>query len=128
MYNSIAAGRRLAVHVVVTQAGATIIAGLAFLAQGIESAIAAWCGGLLVVIGTGLLALRVFASPPAAGGTAMRRFAVGMLLKWIIVLGGFYLVLVRLRLPPLPAFTGFAAALLMNFLALRFKDRSGHGG
>ncbi|MGH9646934.1 MAG: ATP synthase subunit I [Bryobacteraceae bacterium] len=121
VYNSIAAGRRLAVHVVAAQTGATIIAGLLFLWQGIASAAGAWCGGALVVIGTGLLALRVFAPPLAPGSATLRRFAVGMLLKWVVMLGGFYLVLVRLRLPPLPALAGFGAALLINFLALKFE-------
>ena len=115
-----AAGRRLAVHVIAAQAGATIIAGLLFLAQGIAAAVAACCGGALVVIGTALLALRVFAPPLASGGVTLRRFAVGMLLKWMFVLGGFVLVLARWRLPPLPVMAGFGAALLVNFLALRF--------
>ncbi|MBS0433189.1 MAG: ATP synthase subunit I [Proteobacteria bacterium] len=121
MYNSIAAGRRLAVQVVAAQSVAAIITGLLFLLQGIASATAAWCGGALVVVGTAVLALRVFAPPLAAGGATLRRFAVGVLLKWMVVLAGFYLVLVRLRLPPLPALTGFGAALLVNFLALKFE-------
>ena len=120
MYNSIAAGRRLAVHVIAAQIGAMTIAGLLFLTQGIAAAVAACCGGALVVIGTALLALRVFAPPLATGGMTLRRFAIGVLLKWMVVLGGFFLVLVRWRLPPLPALTGFGAALLVNFLALRF--------
>lgn len=108
-------------YVVAAQTVATTLAGLAFLAQGLPAAVAAWCGGALVVIGTALLALRVFAPPLAAGSTTLRRFAVGLLLKWMVVLSGFYLILVQLRLPPLPALTGFGAALLTNFLALKFE-------
>lgn len=123
MYNSIAAGRRLAVYLVAAQACAAMIAGLAFLVQGLPAAVAAWCGGALVVIGTALLALRVFAPPLTGAGATMGRFAVGMLLKWMIVLGGFCLTLVRWRLPPLPVFAGFGAAELVNVLALRFGTR-----
>ncbi|MDQ2971647.1 MAG: ATP synthase subunit I [Rhodanobacteraceae bacterium] len=121
MYNSIAAGRRLAVHMVTAQAGATMIAGLFFLARGIPFAVSAWCGGAVVVIGTALLALRVFAPHPAAGGATLGRFAVGMALKWIVVLGGFYLILARWSLPPLPALTGFGAAIAVNVLMVWFK-------
>lgn len=106
---------------VVAQAGATMIAGLLFLVWGIDSAIAAWCGGAVVVIGTALLALRVFAPSPAAGGATLGRFVVGMALKWIVALGGFYLILARWRLPPLPALTGFGAAFVINILVVWFK-------
>ncbi|MEO6967663.1 MAG: ATP synthase subunit I [Rhodanobacteraceae bacterium] len=121
VYNSIAAGRRLAVHMVAAQAGATLIAGLLFLVRGIPFAIAAWSGGAVVVVGTALLALRVFAPPPAAGGATLGRFVVGMALKWIVVLGGVYLILVRWRLPPLPVLTGFGVAFAVNVLAVWFE-------
>lgn len=121
VYNSIAAGRRLAVRMVVAQAGAVLIVGLLLLSKGIDSAIAAWCGGAVMVIGTALLALRVFAPPPAAGGATLGRFVAGLALKWIVALGGFYLILVGLRLPPLPALTGFGAAFAANVLAVWFE-------
>jgi len=44
-----------------------------------------------------------------------------MALKWIVALGGFYLILVRWRLPPLPALTGFGAAFVINILAVWFE-------
>jgi ATP synthase protein I len=50
----------------------------------------------------------------------MRRFALGMLLKWMVVLGGLFLILVRLRLPPVPVVAGAAAAMAANWLVLRF--------
>lgn len=121
VYNSIAAGRRLAAHMVVAQAAATMIAGLLFLMLGVDSAIGAWCGGAVVVVGTGLLALRVFAPSPTGAGATLGRFVVGMVLKWIVALGGFYLILVRWRLPPLPALTGFGAAFVINILAVWFE-------
>lgn len=50
----------------------------------------------------------------------MRRFALGALLKWAVVLGGLFLILVRLRLPLVPVLTGAGAAMLVNWLVLRF--------
>jgi ATP synthase protein I len=75
---------------------------------------------LALAIGTALLALRVFRPSLASGAVTMRRFALGTLLKWLVVLGGLFLILVRLRLPLLPALAGLAAAMLANVLALRF--------
>ena len=122
MYNSIAAARRLAVQVVAAQAGATIIVGLLLLLKGIQFALAALGGGMAVTLGTALLALRIFAPPLAGGRTVMTRLAVGLLLKWMIVLGVLFLILVRLKLPLLPALAGVGAAMLANMLALRFGN------
>lgn len=122
MYNSIAAARRLAVQVVAAQAGATIIVGLLLLLKGIQFALAALGGGMAVTLGTALLALRIFVPPLAGGRTVMARLAVGLLLKWMIVLGVLFLILVRLKLPLLPALAGVGAAMLANILALRFDN------
>ncbi len=119
MYNSRAAGRRLATQVVLAQAAAAIIVGLLFLIQGAASALGAFGGGGGVAIGTALLAIRVFRPPPARGAVTMRRFALGTLLKWLVVLGGLFLILVRLRQPPLPVLAGAGAAMMVNWLMLR---------
>ncbi|MGH8183726.1 MAG: ATP synthase subunit I [Rhodanobacteraceae bacterium] len=123
MDNSIAAGRRLAIQVVLTQVAVAVVAGLAFLMQGVHSAVAAFAGGALVVIGTGLLALRVFAPALAGPGAMLARFATGTLLKWIVVIVGFYLILAYWRLPALPALVGLVAVLLVNLVALGFIKR-----
>jgi ATP synthase protein I len=120
--NSLAAGRKLAVHVVSAQAAAAIVVGSLFLVEGKAAAGAALAGGLVVTVGTALLALRVFRPQLARGSVTMRRFALGALLKWLVVLGGLYLILVRLRLPPLPALAGVGAVMLVNLLALRFEN------
>lgn len=121
MDNSLAAGRRLALQVVLAQALVAIIAGAAFLVQGVHAAIAALAGGLLIVAGTGLLALRVFAPALAGPGSMLARFAFGTLLKWIVVIVGFYLILGYWRLPALPALVGLVAAVLVNLFVLGLK-------
>lgn len=118
--NSLAAGRRLAAQVVLAQVAAAIIIGLVFLVRGAGSALGAFGGGVVVATGTALLALRVFRPPVARGAVTMRRFALGALLKWAVVLGGLFLILVRLRLPLVPVLTGAGAAMLVNWLVLRF--------
>lgn len=107
-------------QVVLAQAAAAVVVGGVFLLAGTASAAAALGGGLALAIGTALLALRVFRPSLASGAVTMRRFALGTLLKWLVVLGGLFLILVRLRLPLLPAMAGLAAAMLANVLALRF--------
>lgn len=123
MDNSLAAGRRLAVQVVLAQVAVAVIAGLAFLARGVPAAVGALAGGLVVAIGTALLALPVFASALAGGGTMLARFAFGTLLKWVVVIVGFYLILAYWRLPALPALIGLVAALLVNLVILGIKRR-----
>ncbi len=119
--NSLAAGRRLAIQVVLVQAAVAAVAGLAFLVRNVPSAIGALAGGLVVAAGTAVLALRVFAPALAGPGTTVMRFAVGTLLKWVVMLGGFYLILAYWRLPALPAFVGLVGALLVNWVALKFE-------
>ncbi|MGH8125208.1 MAG: ATP synthase subunit I [Rhodanobacteraceae bacterium] len=121
MDNSLAAGRRLAIQVVLVQAAVAAVAGLAFLVRNVPSAIGALAGGLVVAAGTAVLALRVFAPALAGPGTTVMRFAVGTLLKWVVMLGGFYLILAYWRLPALPAFVGLVGALLVNWVALKFE-------
>jgi ATP synthase protein I len=106
--------------VVLAQATAAIGVGLLFLLGGVASAVAALGGGLAVAIGNALLAFRVFRPRLAGGGVTLRRFAFGTLLKWLVVLGGLFLILVRLRLPLLPTLAGVGAVTVVNWLALRF--------
>lgn len=123
MDNSPAAGRRLAMQVVLAQVAVAIVASLAFLVRGIPAAVGALAAGLVVAIGTFLLALPVFAPALAGGGTMLARFAIGTLLKWIVVIVGFYLILAYWRLPALPALIGLVAALLVNLVVLGIKRR-----
>lgn len=121
MENSLAASRRLAVRVIVLQTAVAMVAAGAFLFRDIASAAGALAGGLLVALGTCVLALRVFAPALAGPGAMLARFAVGTLLKWIVVLVGLFLIIVYWKLPALPACAGLTAALVVNLFALKFE-------
>jgi ATP synthase protein I len=118
MQNSIAAGRRLALRVVGAQLAVTILVAAGFLLQGWQSSLGVLCGGSAVVVGTGILALRVFAAAPAPAGVVLARFIVGNLLKWSIIALGLYVAMVKLALPGFPVMAGLIAALLPQMFGL----------
>lgn len=118
MQNSIAAGRRLALRVVGAQTLVTILVAAGFLLQGWQSSLGVLSGGLTVTLATGILALRVFAAPPAAAGVVMARFIVGNLLKWGVITLGLYVAMVKAGLPGFAVMIGVVAALLPQMLGL----------
>jgi hypothetical protein len=75
-------------------------------------------GGFTVTLATGILALRVFAAPPAAAGVVMARFIVGNLLKWGVIALGLYVAMVKAGLPGFAVMIGVVAALLPQMLGL----------
>ena len=118
MQNSIAAGRRLALRVVGVQSLVTILVAAGFLMQGWQSSLGVLSGGFTVTLATGILALRVFAAPPAAAGVVMARFIVGNLLKWGVIALGLYVAMVKAGLPGFAVMIGVVAALLPQMLGL----------
>jgi len=120
--NSIAAGRRLAARLVLVQLGVSLLVALLFLAQGLRPATGAFAGGMLVTAGTALFATRVFSTAAPGARSALFGFIAGTLLKWMLVCGGMYALLVFCQLPVLPVIAGLCAALLANLVAWRFKD------
>jgi len=118
--NSLASGRRLALRIMLLQLAAALIVGLAFLTLGRREAVSAAAGAVIVALGTALMSARFF-SGVGGGGLALSRLLVGMLLKWIVIVGGLIMILVQYKLPPLAAITGLAAALAVYLLAFRFK-------
>lgn len=122
MRNSIAAGRRLATRIVFAQTGVSLLMALLFLAQGWRPATGALAGGLLVAVGTLLLAARMFRGDAISGPTAFWGLLLGTLLKWVWLAGGLISLLGVWRLPPLAVVTGFTAALLTHLAGLRFKE------
>lgn len=120
VFNTLAAGRRLAARLVVVQLGIALLVGLIFMLQGRQAAFAAAAGATLVALGTALLASRALVRGGAV--VVLTRVLMGTVLKWLVVIGGLYLLLARWHLPPLPALVGVILALAANLMALRFKE------
>ena len=120
MLNSLDSGRRIASRIVMLQLGMAVVAGALFLLKGPREAMAAALGAGVVALGTALLSLLTFAKL-GPGGMALGRWLSGMILKWIAILGGLFVILVQFKLPPLAAIAGLMAAYAVNLLAFRFK-------
>jgi ATP synthase protein I len=120
LLNSLASGRRLALHIVLLQLAVAALAGAAFLALGRREAISACAGAVIVALGTALFSLRFFSGLSGAG-MALSRLMAGMILKWFVVVGGLIIIVARFKLPPLAAITGLTAALAVYLFAFRFK-------
>src|SRR5580698_4859715 len=118
--NSIASGRRLALRLLLWQLFAAMIVGLAFSVRGYRWAIAAAAGAVIVALGNGLLSVRLFSQVNGAG-MALARLLTGMILKWIVIVGGLIMIMFQYKLPPLAAISGLVAAYAVNLLAFRFK-------
>lgn len=87
--------------------------------------LAAGLGGSLVVLGTALMALRVSGGAQRVGaGMALADLIVGMGLKWAVLLAGLYVLLARWHMPALAVLAGMGAAMVVNLVALRFKDQA----
>ena len=109
---------------VVWQAGVALVVAALFLVQGPDAMLAALLGGGLVMLGTALMAWRVFTGTRAGAGMALADMIVGMGLKWVVIIGGLYLLIARWHLPPLAVLAGMGAAMAVNLAALRFKDQA----
>ena len=71
-----------------------------FLIQDRRAALAAGLGGGLIVLGTALMALRVFGGGRRVGaGSALLDMVVGMVLKWVVIIAGLYVLLARWQMP-----------------------------
>lgn len=123
--NSIAASRRLAARMVAWQAAAVLATVALFLIQGRRAALGAGLGGCLVVLGTALMALRLFGRGQRIGASmALVDLIVGMALKWVVIIAGLYVLLARWQMPGLAVLAGMGTAMAINLMALRFKDQA----
>jgi ATP synthase protein I len=122
MLNSLASGRRLALRIMLLQLAVAALAGLVFLTLGRrDEAMAATAGAVVVALGTALLSARFFSGLSSSAGMALGRLLTGMLLKWIVIVGGLFMILFQFKLPPLAAITGLVAAYAVYLVAFRFK-------
>ncbi len=126
MRNSLAAGRQLAARVVLTQVGATALVAVAFAWRGWSDALGVMAGGTAAVVGTILLAWRLFAGPPVAAGLVLMRLFVGNVLRWCAIGTVLYLAMVKAALPPLPVLAGLMAALLPQMAGLSERRDARH--
>lgn len=82
-------------------------------------------GGCLVVLGTALMALRLFGRGQRIGASmALVDLIVGMALKWVVIIAGLYVLLARWQMPGLAVLAGMGTAMAINLMALRFKDQA----
>ena len=122
MLNSVAAGRRQALRVVIVQTIATLVVSLAFLAQDERAALGAALGGGAATLGSALMAWRAFGGGVIGARAALARLFGGIALKWLVIVGALYFALVRVELPPLALIAGLCAALVSPLLIFSFKS------
>jgi len=120
LLNNLASGRRLALRIVLLQFAVALLVGCVFLALGRREAASAAAGAVVVALGTAAMSARMFSGISGAG-LALGRLLAGMLLKWVVIVGGLVMILFQFKLPPLAAITGLVAAYAVYLLAFRFK-------
>jgi F0F1-type ATP synthase assembly protein I len=110
--------KRLALKFALVQFACAGVVALACLGiDGLHAARSAVAGGLIVATGTLVFAWKAFASgwPPV---DAARGFYIGELLKWVWVIGAFWLALTRGGFDPLPLLVGLVVAQLGFWVAV----------
>ncbi|MGV8941028.1 MAG: hypothetical protein ACOH1P_05720 [Lysobacter sp.] len=117
VHDPMSAGRRLALRAIAFQAGATALTTLAFLAQGVPSALGALIGGGAVVAGGGVATLVALGGGVQAAGAVIGRLWAGVIVKWVVVFAVLALGLAGFKLPPLPMLVGVVATTLAFVLA-----------
>jgi F0F1-type ATP synthase assembly protein I len=123
VHDPIAAGRRSALRAVAVQGLVVALLAAAFLAQGVQEALAVGVGGLALVLGNTLAALMALGGIVPAR-IAFSRLLLGTMAKWLVAIAVFAAALVIWRLPPLPMLVGLVAGLLAYLLALNFLKQN----
>ena len=117
MHDPTNAGRRLASRAIAWQAGATMLAALAFLAHGAPSALAAAVGGGAVVAGAVVAAWLSYRGGVQPATVVLVRWFAGVVARWVVALLVLVLGLGVWRLPALPLLAGVVLALAAQGLA-----------
>jgi F0F1-type ATP synthase assembly protein I len=105
-------GQRLVMRVVALQAGCAGLVALLFLAlRGLNAALAAFAGGLIVAIGSALFGWRMFLPGVAPAARLQRAMYAGEALKWFWLVLATWAALTRWKLAPLPLLVGMCVAL-----------------
>jgi ATP synthase protein I len=111
--------RRMALRLVLGQAGVTVIAGL--VAWSVASREAAWSallGGGIATVGSVAMVALVFAGAAARAPRIVAAFYAGEAVKLAVVVVLFVVVLRMVRVVPLAMLAGFAATYLVYWIAL----------
>lgn len=132
MLNSVNAGWRLALRVVVFQIIATLATAAACYISGPHAALAALAalaGGGAMALGSLLAAWGAFGGGVAGAGVALGRLLLGTAVKWLVVIVGLYLAMAVWKLPAVPVLAGAAMAaaafvVSMKFVAQRSTTRT----
>jgi F0F1-type ATP synthase assembly protein I len=115
--NSIASGKRLVLRIVAFQVGCAVAVSVLFLLSGVDAAIAALAGGLIVAAGNALFGWRLFAPGVAPAAHRLLAMLVGEVLKLALIAFGLWIGLVPWQLPPLPLILGLMAGLVAHWIA-----------
>lgn len=118
MFTSAAEGRRLARRAVIWQAAAVAVAALAFLAKGVEWALAVVLGGAAVAVGGWLSSVIALGGGANPSMVALARLMAGMGLKWAVVIGALLLGISLAGLAPMPMMVGVIVALAAQMVAM----------
>ncbi|GAC1452044.1 MAG: hypothetical protein PVS2B3_02940 [Steroidobacteraceae bacterium] len=111
--------RRLALHVVLGQAGVTVVAALcAWVLAGQRAALSALLGGGIATVATLAMAGLVFGGGAGSAARALGLFYLGEALKLLLVVVLFVVVLNVVKVVPLAMFAAFAATFLVYWIAL----------
>ena len=118
MQNSVASGKQTARRTVLAQCLAAGIAALLGLIHGLDSALGALAGGLIVASGTAIFAWRLFIHGVAPARTQLNSVYAAELLKWVWMGTALYAAIALWRLPALPLILGMLAAHVGFYFAL----------
>lgn len=118
MQNSVAFGKYTARHTVIAQCLAAGLAALLGLFFGLESALAALAGGLIVVGGTALFAWRLFISGIAPVKTLVNSVYAAVFIKWVWMIVMLYVAIAVWHLSALALIVGILAAQGAFYFAL----------
>lgn len=118
MQNSIAHGWRVAARTVLLQVGATVAVALIATTHGWRVGLAALAGGMIIVAGNVLFALRLFGRGVAPTRDVLRSAYAAEVLKWLWLCLAFYLAIAVLKLPFPGLIAGVIAAQVSFWIAL----------
>jgi F0F1-type ATP synthase assembly protein I len=119
MTSGVPSARRLVARVVLWQTGgAFVVAACWWFWRGPAAAEAAFAGGLIAAIGSGLFGLRMFAPGIAPAAALRRAMFAGEALKWTWFALAMWAALTRLGLAPLPLMVGLIAAQFSYWFGL----------